>query len=386
MTPQFTVAGAISVTCGPIGRALSCQFTDVAGTGASNGDHVVVTIDDRGGTLPVVGQGDPIEVSMGYAETGMFPMFQGNVDDVILTGWPMTMVIKATGENMKSLLKQGRDFSYQNTTVGGAIGTLAQRNGLPTAISPEFMGMQLGYASQSGENDMNFALRMARKYDASFKVAGGKLNFVKNGTGMSASGVVLGSAVAQYGVNVKKYQATLRARPIYGSSSHIWNKLTNQEQQTETNPAGGGGAGAGDADALFGMGTPAATGQPEAADVSKAQGDATARAEGELAISIIGSPTVMAGALLQVVGIRADVDGDWLMTEVTHMIDNRGYDTHIKATYPGDPGGEAAIAAAASDQGTWNAAAQAASTAGENAAVAAPDIIDLQQAVPGVLP
>jgi Bacteriophage probable baseplate hub protein len=336
-TPEFMVRGAATAFTGPGGRGVSCIVELNNGGGAN--DIAKILIDDRDGTLAIPSIGSTIGVSMGYHETSLFNMGVYTIKDVVLSGWPRSMLVEATGtDEVANPIKQGRTYMHHNATVQDIMHTIAARSGgLAVSVSPELANIQFKSVEQKGESDQALGTRLGNKLDAMFKVANGTLLFIKQGTGMSGSGVILAGAEAIFPINVKKYQCKLLGRNVNSTASANWFAPKEAEAQSETAPSTPPLPVANPArtDRLAAAGAPAANGQTEAQDAAKGQADATGRATGKLTITIIGTPTVMAGSFLMVQGVRADVDGEWSMTKVTHVIDDRGYETHIEAEYPG---------------------------------------------------
>ena len=59
------------------------------------------------------------------------------------------------------------------------------------------------------------------------------------------------------------------------------------------------------------------------------------RGQQTVAINIIGSPAVLAEAPLTVAGFRPNIDGEWLITRVTHRLDkSTGYTCDVEAEKP----------------------------------------------------
>jgi phage protein D len=265
---------------------------------------------------------------MGYRETGLMPMGLFTVDEVEVSGWPQTMVVKARAADMGQEFKQGRTQDYHNKTVSQIVGEIAQRQGLAPLVKGPVASFMYKYLSQTQESDLHFLTRLAAKHDAVGKPAMGKLLFVKKGLGLG------GSASARFPDNVKAYSATFKDRPVHGETDGGWWDGTMGERKEEKGTGGGGGGVIHKLLPMF------PDGIKEAQEAAQSRSDKLAREEGELEIVIIGDPSVMAETMLTVSGVRSGVDGTWRIKQVTHTIDNNGFETVIQAELPGGGGAQ----------------------------------------------
>ena len=348
MHPQFRVGGVTGavVLDGPNSRALECEIVDVAGRTT---DTCSIMLDDRNAELAIPPVGVTISVAMGYLESGLYPMGLFIVDEVTVSGWPRSMIIKAHGADLTKEFKQARTQDYQHKNGEQIVGEIAARNGWESMVLGPFAAFTFGYIAQTEESDANFLTRLGLKFDSVAKVTNGKLVFVKQGMGMSASGLSLGTAIARYPDNVIEYEAKLKQRPAHKDTVGAWwDKAPGERVEEKKNPlltgslaAGGGGplSVRPPGTATFKLPQVFPDGQKEAEATSQARADKLARDEGELNITIIGNPGIVSQTPLQVVNVRPDIDGMWSIKTVVHTINSCGFKTMIQAELPGGAAG-----------------------------------------------
>jgi phage protein D len=189
-------------------------------------------VDDRDGILAVPRKGTLLSIRMGYRETGLVQMALFIVDEVELSGFPRRMRISGSAADLRDKLKSQRSKAYENKTLGTIIGEIAQRHGLSAAVGASLKGFNYPFLGQSEESDLHFLTRLAGKHDALFKVAGGKLLFMRRGEAQSASGQALGT-VTITGDRVTQYSATFQDRPAHKMSAATWWDREAADRKTE---------------------------------------------------------------------------------------------------------------------------------------------------------
>lgn len=321
---QVSLPDGTVVINGPSNRALSCEVVDQEGR---DSDSCTLVIDDRDGEVVIPPRGVTLTVSMGYLETGIFPMGAFIVDEVTVGGFPRAMVVRCRAADLRDQWKQGRTQDYHDMTLGDVIGKIAQRNGMVARVQGELSSFKYTYVGQTEESDLHFMTRLGAKHDATAKPTNGVLVFAKKGSMESASGLPIGSAIARLPGNVLYYDAMFKDRPRHSQAvGSYWDQPLSDRMDE---------LGQGTQGPIFKLLPMFPDGKEEAKAAAQARSDKLARDEGELNIGIIGDPAVMAEAPLVVVGVRTGVDGTWRIKTATHRIDSNGYETSITAEYPG---------------------------------------------------
>ena len=230
MTPAWQIlADGLDVTANFNDRLIELTVTDHEGM---KSDSCEIVVDDRDGILAVPRKGTLLSISMGYRETGLVLMGLFTVDEVELTGFPRQVRISGASADLRDKLKSQRSKAYENKTLGGIVGEIASRHGLSAAVGASLRGFSYPFLGQSEESDLHFMTRLAKKHDALFKVAGGKLLFMRRGESLSASGQEL-SAVAISGDRVTQYRATFQDRPAHKKSKATYWDRDEVDRKTE---------------------------------------------------------------------------------------------------------------------------------------------------------
>ena len=328
MHPSFRVSGVTGAFTGPGGLALSCVVVDEDGR---EDGKAVIALDDRNGVLQVPPVDTEIEVEMGYEETGLESMGQFRVEKVILSGWPRSMVVHGKAISWVGKMKQQRTQEYHNKDLEYIAQDQAAFAGLRGAVvDPDLAAYEYEYLAQTAESPANFMTRLSPDHDAVAKVLNDQLYYFKKGQSLaqgSGGTTEVTSGTAEFPINVKWYEATIqKARPAYNQSQAGYGDIKKGEREEVLAPGSSTVS-----DAIYMQGKYFHDGQKLAEESAKSAGNTLIRRLGDLDILIIGDPGIMSESRLQVINVRDEVDGEWLITKVQHTMDNSGYETLIHA-------------------------------------------------------
>lgn len=87
-----------------------------------------------------------------------------------------------------STVQSKKTRSWTGNNLGDILAKVASDNGLTARVSAQFAGKVIEQLDQVGESDANLVSRLAERFDAVSKVAGGYWMFLPRGAGESASG------------------------------------------------------------------------------------------------------------------------------------------------------------------------------------------------------
>lgn len=132
MQPTFRIiADTTDITEAIRDRLVELQVTDEAGI---KSDQVRLTLDDRpaaGGAVAALPKiGTTLKVALGYAETALTDMGVYTVDEMDIRHPPATLVVTAKAANMVGPFRSPKTRSWDNTTMGAMVETIAKENGL----------------------------------------------------------------------------------------------------------------------------------------------------------------------------------------------------------------------------------------------------------------
>lgn len=306
-------------------RFVGLSLTDEAGT---ESDTLEVTLADHDPERPIVlpPTGAELDLALGYDDRvqrmGLFV-----VDELEVSGWPGAFVIRARAaphersmSGMSDLQSQRSRSWERGTTIADVIDTIAGEHGMEAAVAPALEAIELPHIDQVNESDMAFVLRLAGRYDAIAKTAGGRLVFAERGKGASVSGTTL-PTIAVAARDCMRWQATIARRDSPGTVIAYWHDTDAAERR----------------EVSVGEGRPVRRLRHDYPDEDAAEAAARAelarreRGEMRLSLSLPGDPRIAAESPLRVSGFRREIDGEWIVTRVTHSLDSGGYVCEVEA-------------------------------------------------------
>ncbi|MGB1026146.1 MAG: hypothetical protein ACPGYL_06300, partial [Rhodospirillaceae bacterium] len=165
--------------------ATQIRLTDKSGVEA---DEINITIPDPLQDIEAPRHGVTIELFMGWKGQGLTNMGSYTVTDDGANGNPDSIWFSGHSADLRGTIKEQRDESYHDTTLGAVLQTVADRNGLEAAIDPTLAAVRVPHIDQTTESDGHFLTRLGKDHDAIASVKGGRLTFVPSATGTSGSG------------------------------------------------------------------------------------------------------------------------------------------------------------------------------------------------------
>lgn len=332
LKPAFRIiANRADITAAILDRFVSLTLTDEAGL---ESDTFEVTLADHDPSVPIAmpETGAELEVFLGYdhmvQRMGLFI-----VDEVELSGWPGTMTIRgkaapfSTSKDGKTDLQTQKSRSWEKgTKLGGLVAKIASEHGMEPAVSESLRGITLPHLDQTEESDISFLVRVAKRYDALAKPAGGKLVMTKRGESKSATGEEL-PTIAVVASQVSRWHMTLAKRDSPGTVIAYYHQARSAKKIAVE----------------VGDGEPVRRlrhhyqDERSARDAAQAELDRRTRGEHKFSLTMPGDPLLAAESKLVAVGFRAGVDGEWLVTRAVHSLTKSGgYQCDVEAEKPTD--------------------------------------------------
>lgn len=170
-------------------RLISLDLTDNRGLEA---DQLSIVLSDHDGLLAIPPRGAKVRLWLGWNITGLVDKGTYIVDETEHSGAPDVLSIRARSADLRKTLKTKRDAGYTNTTLGTILRTIATRQGLMPVIAKELDTLQVLQLDQTGESDANLLTRLGEDHDAVATIKAGRLIFIRQGKGKTASGADLG--------------------------------------------------------------------------------------------------------------------------------------------------------------------------------------------------
>lgn len=289
-------------------------------------DQLDIILDDGDGLLAIPKEGAVLRLALGWKQgrdvtIGLVDKGSYKVDDVSHTGPPDQIRIRARATDFTSDIRNRREQSWKATTLGAVLTEVAGRNGLTARIAPALAATALPSISQSRESDIAFLRRLGREHGAVATIKDKTLIFAPIGAGQTSTGRTLPTI-------------TLRRRDGDG---HSWQRQTRDGQAGVT-ASWHDRKGAKRKTVTVGKADGAKRLRKTYPDEATAKRAATAehdrlqRAPATLDMSLaLGRADVIPELRADVGGIKAGIDGMWLISEVTHRLDKSdGFFTTIK--------------------------------------------------------
>jgi uncharacterized protein len=320
MQPYYRViADSKDVTDAIRDRLLSLSITDAAGM---DSDVLEIALDDRDRIIAIPRRGAELDVSLGYRETKLSRMGLFVVDEIVPSGPPATMTIRARAADFRQSLKAPGTRSWDGKTLGDICSTIAKKHGYEARVNQSLASQAIAHVDQN-ESDMNLLTRLAKDYGAVVKITGGVLALVPAGEAHSASGKAMPATTLSY-EQISRYEATLADRGKYTAVQARWDDKAHAREMPVT----------------VGSGEPMFIIQRKFADEATAKAAAKAKLDGffrgaaTLSLSCDGNAALMAESRLTISGVRTGVNGAWITTQVVHRYDGQGYRCDVEAESP----------------------------------------------------
>ena len=340
MQPLFRIyAGSEEITAAIRDRLIELVVTDEAGT---QSDELKLTLDDRrredGAIAELPKIGTVLTVSLGYAETTLVAMGRFIVDEVEIRSPPATLTVSAKAADMVGPFRSPKTRSWDATTLGQLVETIAAEHRYEPKIDPELGAMVIPHLDQTEESDMALLTRLASKHDAVAKPVSGFLVLARQGaiktlTGQAMPTLRLNSSdLAEWG-----YRHAARKPGGSGATQAASTPTPPTPPTTAT-----GGTKAYWWDFEKGERREVTTGSPPFEEIryvhaTEAEAKAAAatkknrgeRGQGELSFSLPGDSRLAAEGRLSLF-LRPGIPTDWRIKRVEHRLGTQGYTTQVE--------------------------------------------------------
>ncbi|MCW2410862.1 MULTISPECIES: contractile injection system protein, VgrG/Pvc8 family [unclassified Sphingobium] len=291
-------------------------------------DQLDIVLSDTDGGLAIPREGAVLSVEIGWKQGRNVPIglvHKGSfkVDDVTHAGPPDQITIRARSADFTSEIRNRREGSWKDTTLGAILRDVAGRNGLTAKVAPDLSSIALASIAQSRESDVAFLRRLGREHDAVSTIKSGNLIFARKGAGATTSGKALPQIeIPRSHVSSHSWQRQKREGQEGVAAS--WHDRGEAKRKSVTVGAQK------DAKRLRKV-------YPDEASATQAaiaERDRLKRAPATLDLTLaLGRPDATPEAGFTVSGFKDEIDATrWLITEVTHRLDKSGgYTSALRA-------------------------------------------------------
>jgi phage protein D len=329
----LVLANDLDVTAAIRDRFLGLRLSDETGF---NADTLEITLADHDPLNPIKRppKGAELQVSLGWDLDPLTPMGTYICDEIELGGWPGYMVIRARAAVNEATPKGKTDLATQKarswpsgTTLKAMAEKIAKEHGLVAVVGTQLAAIVLPQFDQTEESDISFLLRVAKRYDAMVKPAGGFLVVQKRGTSENGQGQALPLAIIE-AEDCTSFSYTESSKESPGTVIAYWH-AKKAAKKTQV---------------MVGSGEPVRRLRQfyptEEAATAAAEAEQARRKRGQVKFACVCQGNPMLGAESPLVlpsgSWREGVAGQWLVTRVEHAVDaSGGYVCSLDAELPG---------------------------------------------------
>ena len=255
-----------------------------------------------------------------FIEMGRF-----TVNNIEIDLLDRTMTISAGAADMSSAIKAPKTKTWREAsgdiTLGTIAKTIAESYGFALVIDPFISTMSYPVVNQTNESDLNLMRRLTDAIGATFKVASKRMILVSKGSAKAASE----APMPRYSFTPKDKLSSLRVRGVdrnfFASVTAKYAVEGNPEAQTVT---------VGEGAPAKALAIPNQTRELAIAAATKAQREA-AQGRRTLSLEAIGNPRLRAESVAVLAGWRAGVNGDYVISSVTHNLTANLYSVTIQS-------------------------------------------------------
>lgn len=310
---------------GPLLQGLS--VTDERGTEA---DKLSVDLDDRDGRIVYPRTGAEVRVEGGYREVGAIVQGAFIIDQVDLVGWPQVITLQGASVDARAAAKQRRTEAHQPPdieTLGALCDRIAARNGWTPRVAEALAAVPVAYEAQTEESDPAFLSRVVARYGGLATIKQGHLVVAPRSGGHAVSGAALPAVTIQRGLGLLDYRVSWKDRAVHGKTrGRTFDRGRVEAVEVE--------AGDGTTAVEYRFREPFAS-PAEAQAAASARAAGLRRQEGSATFTLEGNPAIGAERPVEVIDVRAGVDGRWTPVRVEHRWAADGYTTVVECETPG---------------------------------------------------
>ena len=300
------------------GRLISLTLREQRGLEA---DQLDITLADHDGQLAIPPRGAELQVAFGWQEEGLVDKGRFTVDEVQHTGTPDQLTIRARSADMRGQLPGKRTQGWHDVTLGEIVTTIAGRNRLEPVVAAALNGIRIGHIDQTDESDLNFLTRLGERYDAIAAIKAGRMLFTVAGQGLTASGRAM-PAITLTRRDGDQHRYSVTDRDAYSGVKAYWNDTRGAERQTVL---------AGTEENAKQLRPTYAT-EDDAIAAARAEWQRIQRGMAEFELTLaLGRADLLPETPLTLAGFKPQIDATaWLVSEVTHSLNDEGFTSSIK--------------------------------------------------------
>ncbi len=322
--------GGVLLTGNLITRTTGVRVVDAAG---QESDTLELTLDDRAPHFELPETGKRIRLWIGLVghpgqDSNIVEYGTYVIDEVSAAGPPFSITVGGKAVNMERGLKAPKVRAWHEKTLGELVTQIAAEQNLTPEISPDLAAKSLTHIDQQGESDLHLLRRLALDYDAVAKPAQGKLLFLHRAGKRAEEGEDVPKMTIE-ATQLTRWEARNTSRTKYSGVVAYYYDVEQAQRIPVTVLA-----------PCADPQAPKFTLRHDYRDATAAHDAAEAklatlqRGVGTLSLTLPGVPQARADMLLDLTGLRDQIDGTWYINRAEHQMGKGGYTTRIEAEVP----------------------------------------------------
>lgn len=327
-------------------RLMSLTINDHRGF---ESDTVDLELDDSDGKLAMPRRGARMHIAIGWQGQPLIDKGEYTIDEVEHSGTPDRLTIRGKSADLRGDLNKLRQASYHMQTVGSIVDAIAQRHDLIPACADQFKGQLIDHIDQQNESDPAFLTRLASQCGALATVKAGRLLFIGQGKGVTASGKPIPSVTIRR-ADGDQHRFAVADRDAYTGVTANWHnpkaatteganlkRKRKPKPAKEPDPSSDATINKEGRELLIGSADNVKVlrhiyaNQSNALRAARAEWDRLQRGVAEFSMTLAkGRPELYPEQPTKVIGFKPQIDeAGWVLTSVTHNLSNSGYTTAI---------------------------------------------------------
>ena len=288
--------------------------------GEDESDHLDITLDDSDNQVELPTVGVNITVAIGWKNGIMIDKGNFIVSGFSHSGPPDTLTIHAKTANLTDSLKEVRERSYHNTTLGAILDQIARRNSLKSGIAANMRSRKIKHIDQTNESDAAFLRRLGKQFDAVSTIKNNTLLFMLKSQSKTVSGKDIKPVIIKR-KNGDSHPFTVDKRDDYTGARAYWHNSKKAKRQSVV---------AGMTRRCKNLKNTYAS-KEEAEEAAKAEWLRIQRGEYKFNMTLaIGHPDLIPQSPVTVSGYKKLInETKWIADKIRHDISDNGYKTTI---------------------------------------------------------
>lgn len=289
--------------------------------GEDESDQLDITLDDSDKQIELPTIGVSITVAIGWKNGIMIDKGSFIVSGFSHSGPPDTLTIHAKTANLTDSLKEVRERSYHNTTLGAILDQIARRNSLKSGIAANLRSRKIKHIDQTNESDAAFLRRLGKQFDTVSTIKNNTLLFTLKSQSKTASGKDLPPIIIQR-KDGDQHNFNVDKRDDYTGARAYWHNSKKARRQSVV---------AGLTKRCKNLKNTYAS-KEEAEEAAKAEWLRIQRGEYKFNVSLaIGRPDLMPQSPVIVSGYKKLIDETkWIADKIRHDVSDNGLTSSIE--------------------------------------------------------